>query len=179
MPNWCRNTIVVSGKSEDLDFFEKIKFDFEKILPTPAELNAPENKVVNQIFKGEFKDTTEVYKDHDLSCLDEEQTKTAKYLIDKYGSCGWYSWRCDNWGTKWTAKDIVFERKDTTHLSIDFETPWNPPVPILKHLTKIFDVKILLTCFVEMIYRVWEVPFENGEMLEPKLISEFVREDLY
>ena len=66
MPNWCRNTIVVSGKSEDLDFFEKIKFDFEKILPTPAELNAQENKVVNQIFKGEFKDTTEVYKDHDL-----------------------------------------------------------------------------------------------------------------
>ena len=58
MPNWCRNTIVVSGKSEDLDFFEKIKFDFEKILPTPAELNAQENKVVNQIFKGEFKDTT-------------------------------------------------------------------------------------------------------------------------
>ena len=173
MPNWCRNTILISGNSRDLDFFEKIKFDFEKILSTPAELNSKENEIINHITKHSDADCIESYKDHDLSRLDEEQTKTAKYLIDKYGSCGWYSWRCNNWGTKWTAKDIVFTRKDATHLSVKFETPWCPPAELLKHLTKRFDVKIVLTFFVEMDYDVWEVCFENGKMLEPKLISKF------
>jgi hypothetical protein len=45
----------------------------------------------------------------------------------------WYSWNCENWGTKWNAgcsskSDDVFE----------FQTAWSPPEPIFDALSEKF-----------------------------------------
>ena len=40
----------------------------------------------------------------------------------------WYSWRTDNWGTKWDikAEDVSFDADDENYLQIEFDTAWAP-----------------------------------------------------
>ena len=38
MPNWAYSDLVITGKSDALDQIEKTKFDFNKIIPMPKEL---------------------------------------------------------------------------------------------------------------------------------------------
>lgn len=75
--------------------------------------------------KGEF---IEKYKD-----MDYESKIT---IIDSY------DWNTENWGTKWNAETISFQ-KGENYISIEFETPWSPPIPIFRKLEEKYpDVAI-------------------------------------
>lgn len=52
----------------------------------------------------------------------------------------WYSWRCDNWDTKWGAYDCVIEDPDykTGQFEFKFETAWSVPMPIFKKLVQLW-----------------------------------------
>lgn len=54
----------------------------------------------------------------------------------EYKSLYWYDWRIKNWGTKWNA----YEQNDkrNTNNTIYFQTAWNPPVNVIKELSKMF-----------------------------------------
>ena len=56
----------------------------------------------------------------------------------EHGALGWYDWSCANWGTKWDAYDIDFERDSDGRLIYVFDTAWSPPVPIVEELMEIF-----------------------------------------
>lgn len=115
MPNWCFNSLQVTGSKEDL---EKLREDvkgggcpisFEKILPTP---------------------TTEEELD--------EQTKDSEHrrimeMATGVKTVDWYSWRVTNWGTKWdiTSCDEDFSDEWWT---LSFDTAWSPPVMALRHM---------------------------------------------
>ena len=92
MPNWCENTLTVSCNNiEVLNQFylnnktDENELDFNYICPCPSELwkiTSPNNA--------------------------DDQTKQE--LVNKYGFCDWYTWCCNNWGTKWNANDVsVFD----------------------------------------------------------------------
>lgn len=53
--------------------------------------------------------------------------------IKEYGSCDWYDWCIDNWGTKW---DIDFCSHDDN--SIVFDTAWSTPSKIIIALSATF-----------------------------------------
>ena len=56
---------------------------------------------------------------------------------EQYGHCDWYSWCCENWGTKWDACDVeVEEEEDVVH--IFFTTAWDYPQPIFDKLIEMF-----------------------------------------
>lgn len=46
----------------------------------------------------------------------------------------WYSWRVDNWGTKWEIRDIDIAFSDEDEISCFFLTAWSPPIPIYEAL---------------------------------------------
>lgn len=65
--------------------------------------------------------------------------QTGKRLIENklnYGYCDWYSWRLDNWGTKWNAFEykIVEDECDDNFVVAKFETAWDAPTKWLRTL---------------------------------------------
>ena len=55
--------------------------------------------------------------------------------FDENGATGWYSWRLDNWGTKWDIYETHCTRIDANTLSMTFYTAWSPPIPVFDKLT--------------------------------------------
>lgn len=47
-----------------------------------------------------------------------------------------YDWSVTNWGTKWEASIIDWDREDDNTLTIYFETAWCPPIALYEYLTE-------------------------------------------
>jgi hypothetical protein len=128
MPNWCYNSLCVSGNKEILaDFVSKTlvpcnmsseeeydeshRFTFNILHPTPQALEG--NTSPLRILEGE----------------DETQFKERMAEnLRLYGAEDWYRWHLDNWGTKWDAKSTSVEQLDDTNFNVQFHTAWSPPI---------------------------------------------------
>ena len=53
---------------------------------------------------------------------------------EKYGAATWYGWSIRNWGTKWNAGETVILDCDT----IQFDTAWSNPAPIVQKLGELY-----------------------------------------
>lgn len=53
-----------------------------------------------------------------------------------YGHDTWYDWCCANWGTKWNAYHSNLDKYNNT---IEFDTAWACPIPVLEQLATICD----------------------------------------
>jgi hypothetical protein len=47
----------------------------------------------------------------------------------------WYNWNIHNWGTKWDANVIDWERTSDTEIFVSFDTAWSPPIAFYDTLT--------------------------------------------
>lgn len=54
--------------------------------------------------------------------------------IITYGYDTWYDWSYANWGTKWGAYSVYFDKENNV---IEFDTAWSCPLPILDKLAEI------------------------------------------
>ena len=54
---------------------------------------------------------------------------------DAHADDGWYTWRLQNWGTKWDVYESHCTRFDANTLQLYFYTAWSPPIPIYDKLT--------------------------------------------
>ena len=122
MPNWCSNTLQISGDKEQLELFKQksiIKsgmdvdiFVMDGCIPMPEELNIMEG--ISDEIKAE--------------------------RMQKYGYCSWYDWRYDYWGTRTDAHDSeIVEESDNT-IEIVFETAWCPPVHYIENIAKMYPL---------------------------------------
>jgi len=107
MPNWCYNRVEICGEPEEMEEFRKLveskeqKFDFNKIIPMPKELEKT-TKGSNHV--------------------------VSKELIEKYGADNWYDWRVSNWGVKWEADVNEDDMQDEgDYVQYTFDTAWGPP----------------------------------------------------
>ena len=76
MPNWCENRVDISGEPEDVKKFMELvgkKFDFQKIIPMPKELEDTTSQVRTE---GEHANMT---------------PERQKELLGKYGFDNWYN----------------------------------------------------------------------------------------
>jgi hypothetical protein len=62
--------------------------------------------------------------------------KTVFENIQNYGAADWYSWSCNNWGTKWNAYD--YPEQDIGSTTIQFNTAWSAPHPVIQKLSEMF-----------------------------------------
>jgi hypothetical protein len=107
MPNWCNNTITISGQTETIkNLWEEATAEdgglLSAMVPMPKELEG----------------TT--------SPSPEGQTK----VVDGYTN--WYDWSVSRWGTKWDVSTEGLEFKDngdgTAEITGWFDSAWAPPL---------------------------------------------------
>ena len=64
--------------------------------------------------------------------LNDENGNLLNWMVPEpryEGDQDWYSWRVNNWGTKWPISDIYFEHQpDEDQIQFSFSTAWGPPV---------------------------------------------------
>lgn len=81
----------------------------------------------------------------------------------KYGYTTWYDWCIENWGTKWNAYSNKCRDVDT----IQFDTAWGRPEPILKKLTEMYPSARIEHWWADEDtgYNTGHIVYENGEIL--------------
>jgi hypothetical protein len=172
MPNWCINSLKVTGSLEDLTRFkeairsEEEQFDFNRIIPMPEDLNIEAGSDVGyQVLYGDGDPnrflTYEWVKQKNIQTVEQlreyftnnpERKKLAdlyKANIEKYGYPNWYDWCCANWGTKWSADTITIRCEEEDSFVIIFDTAWSPPMPIFEKLAAMFPTLTFDGYYVE------------------------------
>lgn len=165
MPNWCSNTLHISGDKEKLEMFKQksiIKsgmdvdiFVMDGCVPMPEELG---------IYEG----------------LTPEQKAER---VAKYGYDNWYDWRFENWGSKWDAQEPYITEEEEL-LTINFDTAWSPAIPYVKQVAKMYPDLIFDLYFMEtgewFAGRVFAKNEEvNEEYGEPKQVDDDGNEVTY
>jgi hypothetical protein len=118
MPNHTTNQLEVIGnahevarfieenKIQDEDSYEGVKqFSFEAQMPTPPETKVRENVVRLK------------------ECATDD--------LNKIVFPSWYTWRVDNWGTKWDCYDV----EDWVDNKIRYFTAWSPASNFFLHVS--------------------------------------------
>jgi hypothetical protein len=97
MPNWCTNSLTLTGKKEWIDALVKVSETDDK-----------------DIFM------------HLCPCIED-----AEWYSEK-----WYSWNCDNWGTKWDANEVMVGSCDGECIELHFDSAWSPPITLYEYLVE-------------------------------------------
>ncbi len=111
MPNWCDNQITITGPNSVIDKIEKIVTEekddqglLDFMYPMPKELD----------------DTT-------------ADGSKDKEMLAKHGHSDWYSWRTDNWCTKWEVNEFYGVDRNGLSISFAFSSAWAPPTGAYTH----------------------------------------------
>lgn len=158
MPNWCYNSLTITGDKKELKKFKKfvftknyykddeekdLDFDFSKIIAYPKR-----------------------FAEADELCYKLRKEGVAWDKIPKDGfNSGGYEWCIKNWGTKWNARVTNFiEDKDGT-LVYDFDTAWSPAIPVITEASKMFPTLHFELHYTEesMAFK-GDTTFDNGEV---------------
>ena len=123
MPNWCNNIVELShADKSELERARNAYLEgnlLEYWYPCPKEL---------------------MEKSTSFKAVDE-YTEEDNAIIEKYGSIDGYSWRINNWGTKWDiSPDFPYGIADTSQIApiehdgemyvvrMSFDTAWAPAI---------------------------------------------------
>jgi hypothetical protein len=205
MPNWCSVSFDVYGAAEDLTRFRKFvagndhgestAFDFNKLIPMPAELRdeTDDNGVAYTIYYGDAEPMLELYwakkenittlkqlKDY-LESKDPDLRATAdrwKTNMENYGVGGWYDWSCQNWGTKWNACEAEIWENPEGSLHVAFDTAWSFPSPVMEKLVAKFPMLIFQGSAVEPSFEIF-LGFDgrDGKLTTEDISDEYLASD--
>jgi hypothetical protein len=165
MPNWCSNSLYVSGDSDKVKEFKnwvitevsvtEIVRD-EQYNAVLGENGEPLTKEVMRerfTFEKLFPTPLELLADVDPIPHKEGEDEEAyearlEQLKEKYGHSGWYNWRVSNWGTKWDACESDWDLEDDG-MTIHFQTAWAPPIGWLENVSAQFPELVFKMTFQE------------------------------
>lgn len=164
MPNHVQNILNIESENDDL-ILSYIKneetnqfIDFNKVLPMPEELENTCSPV--RIISKEERAKALESGIPNTGLTIEEKDK----LVDKYGHADWYSWRLENWGTKWNA----YEQEINDNGDIVFQTAWCTPLEVIEKLSVLFPDAVFTVQYADedLGYNCGEYQFTNGEFYE-------------
>lgn len=134
MPNWCFNSLRVSGPAGEVKKFREAVtkdgeygpvFTMEGIWPTPPALL---NESSPSVYRGDAEDVE----------AKAEWDQHRDSLLKEYGAADWYDWRVSNWGTKWDAADSEFSSDEEDVLNISYNTAWSPNSGFIRRASELF-----------------------------------------
>lgn len=140
MPNWCSNTLNITGDKADRDaFVQKVQSTegeyaiLASIVPMPKELEGsvspmpdspePHPNWANLLANGEI---TQEWHD-ELVASNRHRYEEGIRLRELTGYTDWYNWEVANWGVKWGDSSTILCEHSEAETIFRFETPWGPP----------------------------------------------------
>lgn len=109
MPDWCNNFLDVQGEVEEVQRFREKAIGHDPRDPVPTD---KEPCLLNF---------------HSLVPIPDEVLRQEYHLAG-------IQWECQNWGCKWGACEVILVNNSGNALYYAFETPWGPPLALLKQL---------------------------------------------
>lgn len=119
MPNYCDNELTIKGRVSDID-----KFLEECVTVTTSPFpNSDSKDIALQHY------------------FDFEKVLPTPTFDNESQTDNWYTWRINNWGTKWNNCEtysfrIAQTEEDMVELHTFFTTAWCPPDKIYAHLAE-------------------------------------------
>lgn len=106
-----------------------------------------------------------------IDCVkDEKSLLSANKIIpmptELNGTCYWYDWVNNNWGTKWGFYQVSqkWEIKDDFSATISFQTAWSPAFPLIDKMAQLFpQLKITYSFADEGGFFVGNAIYQNGQ----------------
>jgi hypothetical protein len=135
MPNWCSNSLVISGPEETLKEFLTVAETphASKSVQFNNETKVWENvDVISTTLFWNFVNPTE---GETNLVLDQYYTNESSNI----GALNWYGWNIKNWGVKWDVdfNDIeVIDDDQANTLILQFSTAWTFPAEFLIAVSK-------------------------------------------
>ena len=129
MPNHCHNrvTFYSDDKPELIQKLYKIfksEEVFTQFVPEPDWATTPNEA-------GE------------LSAKDPNEPMFPPKFPDGTVDDRWYSWRLQNWGTKWDCYEVDIDDSELEYgFEVTFDTAWSPPEEICSAIKEQFDVSV-------------------------------------
>ena len=135
MPNWCYNTLTLSG---DADVISRIK-DWYKQSDKKEESDETGVGLFGLFYPlpSELKDTT------------SPSREPNKALIEKYGADNWYDYQTQTWGTKWDVREFYTEAETENEIRLSFDTAWAPPIAFYEKLSRDYPELIISASYFE------------------------------
>lgn len=152
------------------------KFDFNKIIPLPQELEgtaSPATIIKDKDFPKELRKYKKRKNNFGGRPISESESKE---LIQKYGYDNWYDWNIENWGTKWNAYDIkIFQN------TIEFQTAWSTPEPVIQKLSEKFPETTFTIKYADedMGSNCGIYEYKNGQMIHNQIENKIFAENLW
>lgn len=155
MPNWCNNTMVVSGPKNDLMAF------IEKAEGPTQGYNSYDEKGNWEGFdsirlQSIYNDLPELGESSELSFHQlvpvpddvmrlPYDTSSAKNIARALGLpkpesevYSGYRWEAENWDCKWGATEVERDIISDEEVVYEFSTPWGPPIKAIHTVSKDF-----------------------------------------
>lgn len=168
IPNWCYNTLVISGSPDELKRF-KIFAECKTRKETGFD--------VDENYHSLFDFDNFISPEEDKKRLIESwnsDPKIRERWVDfgqYWFNHGGYEWCVENQGTKWNPRDISINESDN-ELTYSFDTAWSPPTPVIAKASELFpDLTFVLHMEEESHAYGGSETYKAGE-----LIDEDVRE---
>jgi hypothetical protein len=153
MPNYCSNTVYITGPKESIKAIakriENRKEDagiFSLFNPLPEQLSGIVSGSCTiddkrcDCFRHVHKETGvrlyeygyTTFTDSDGNEYDRKDAinqavdaQEQRELMNAYGAINWYEWQSSNWGTKWDVSDFKYEATEEK-IALRFDTAWAP-----------------------------------------------------
>ena len=201
MPNHVLNVLVLSGAGAS-DTLTRLlndegEFDFDRILPMPAELDVEDESFAQTLHAALYGDWQTVAS---YPWVPDEVRASrwglVRFLVGRFGlrctalagryelnrrrhgAKTWYDWRLAHWGCKWNAYRTEVLDIAPARARVVFETPWSPPLPVLEALAaQVPALELRLAYVDEFLNFAGYARFAGGRLVEERDgIGEWMRE---
>lgn len=146
MPNWCSNTVTVTGPAADVEAFKtKMQigdhpFDFNAVVKQPEIYDRTRSPRPD----GPIEESAFMYDSvKDAEGMKKARPPTEEEIAElrEHGHWTWYEWRHQNWGCKWntngkyvTVEDHTPRKAGHRGIRYKFDTAWCPPEALIARL---------------------------------------------
>ena len=149
MPNWCDNTLNISGDQETLKNLKEF---------------------VGRPLKREGDETIEkpIFSLYNITAPTKDSEPRIGEAFKSQGDDDWYHNQINSWGTKWdVAGENIFTSEKEGFLSYSFDSAWSPPDLAIARLAEIFPTLSIEHVYNEPGMCFWGImTYKNGELFE-------------
>tara|TARA_R110000824_G_scaffold121685_4_gene277978 strand:- start:344 stop:931 length:588 start_codon:yes stop_codon:yes gene_type:complete len=152
MPNWCDNTLRISGSESEI---QRFKLKANGPIQTYNYFNEPKDEwavhddirlkakveclpEIGEVSVLSFHALVPVPEDYRRFPYDCGTARKIGKLVGEERVRGGYEWEAANWGVKWGASDAVLIDEESGYSGYKFMTPWGPPIELLNNASQDF-----------------------------------------